>query len=50
MERRGADSSTTRPVPEALPAAELEGSWKEAYNVLVDVMNALGWDELLEVP
>ena len=36
-------------MPEPLPAAELEGSWREAYGILVDMMNTLGWDELLEV-
>ncbi len=45
----GADGAGGRPLPEPLPAAELEGSWREAYNILVDMMNALGWDELLEV-
>jgi len=38
-----------RPKPEPLPAAQFAGHWKKAYEVLVEVMNGIGWDELLEV-
>lgn len=39
-----------RPRPEPLPAASFTGGqWAEAYRILVEIMNGIGWDELLEV-
>jgi len=36
------------PKPEPLPGELFEGYWKRAFDLLVDIMNSIGWDELLE--
>ncbi len=40
---------TRRPRPEPLPSEALTGLWREAFDVLVDIMNCVGWDDMLEI-